>query len=203
MPKSADGQYEMVLENRQVLTMFFVIVVLCGVFFGLGYTVGKNTVGYIPPAQADLVSAAGKKSAIVQAASAESGRQEPSSQAAAPPASELTYDKSLAAKAPSPTLETQPAAPPAAEPRPAAVAAPAPPLAAEGTISLQVAALSKKEDAEALLSLLNKKGFRAYSVTNQADRLFRVQVGPFSTPKDAEEMKLRLEQEGFKAITRK
>lgn len=81
--------------------------------------------------------------------------------------------------------------------RPASAAPP------EGSISLQVAALSKKEDADALLSLLKKKGFSAALVTAQTDRLIRVQVGPFASAKDAEETKGRLEQEGFKPILKK
>ena len=207
MPKAPDGQYELVLENRQVLTIFFAVVVLCGVFFGLGYTVGKNTMGYIPPADGSVMAAAGKKSAIQPVNATETRKEEPAAApAAAPPASDLTYGRSLEQKASSAQLETQPAAGPPAETKPAAgkpggtpAAAPA---AAEGAISLQVAALSKKEDAEALLGLLNKKGFRASIVTGE-DRLYRVQIGPFSKPKDAEETKAQLAQEGFKPITKK
>ena len=43
MKKNPDGQVELVLENRQLLATFFVIVILCGVFFSLGYIVGRNT----------------------------------------------------------------------------------------------------------------------------------------------------------------
>lgn len=200
MPRAPDGEYELVLENRQVLIVFFAAVVLCGVFFGLGYTVGKNTMGYIPPAaEATAVAAAGKKSATQPVGAAEAPKEALASaqpQAAAPPASNLTYDRALEGKNPPAGLQTRPATPPAPEAGPA-------PAASEVTVSLQVAALSKKEDAEALLGLLSKKGFRAYTVTNNADRLFRVQVGPFSSSKDVEEAKARLEQEGFKVITKK
>lgn len=182
MQKGPDGQFELVLENRQVLTIFFAVVVLCGVFFALGFTVGKNTIGYIAPSDPTVVAAAGKKSAITPS---EIQKEEPA--AASAPA--ITYDKSLPqAAASAPKLETAP---------PAAVAADEP------TISLQVAALSKKEDAEALLSLLSRKGFRAYSTSNSADRLVRVQVGPFGHVKDAEDAKTRLEQEGFRPITKR
>ena len=43
MGKNRDGQIELILENRQVLLIFFVIVALCGVFFSLGYLIGRNT----------------------------------------------------------------------------------------------------------------------------------------------------------------
>ncbi len=50
MPKSDEGQYELILENRQVIAIFFVAAALCGVFFALGYMVGKNTGTGFPPA---------------------------------------------------------------------------------------------------------------------------------------------------------
>lgn len=193
MPKASDGQYEVVLENRQVTIIFFAIVVLCGVFFGLGYVVGKNTMGYIPPAQASALEAEGKKSAIGPTAAEEARKQE------APAASDLTYQRTLEEKTPPAALQPQPATAPPTATAPVA-ARPAPP---EGAISLQVAALSKKDDAEALLGLLKKKGFPAAMITAPGDRLFRVQVGPFASAKDAEEMKGRLEQEGFKPIIKK
>lgn len=192
MPKAPDGQYEMVLENRQVLTIFFAVVVLCGVFFGLGYIVGKNTMGYIPPAEAGVV-AAGKKSAIPPVDTAPATQDQ-----AAPATSDLTFHKALEEKGSSAKLEGQPVPAPPAEPKPSAASA-----NGGGTISLQVAALSKKEDADATLSLLQKKGFPATVVTTPADRLFRIQVGPFSSAKEAEEMKARLEQEGFRPYVRK
>lgn len=196
MSKASDGQYEVVLENRQVTIIFFAIVVLCGVFFGLGYVVGKNTMGYIPPAQASALEAEGKKSAIGPSAAEEARKQE------APAASDLTYQRTLEEKTPPAALQSQPAsAPPTATgPVAARPVSAAPP---EGAISLQVAALSKKDDAEALLGLLKKKGFPAAMITAPGDRLFRVQVGPFASAKDAEEMKGRLEQEGFKPIIKK
>jgi cell division protein FtsN len=50
MAKNADGQLELVLENRQLLVTFFVIVALCGVFFSLGYIVGRNTLNSVAKA---------------------------------------------------------------------------------------------------------------------------------------------------------
>lgn len=197
MPKAPDGQYEVVLENRQVTIIFFAVVVLCGVFFGLGYVVGKNTMGYIPPAQAGGMAAEGKRSAI-----GPSTAEEPKAEAApGAPASDLTFHKALEEKASSATLPPQPATAPPASLMPAPKGSGAAP--AEAAISLQVAALSKKEDAEALLSFLKKKGFPAAMITAPGDRLFRVQVGTFAAAKDAEEMKGRLEQEGFKPILKK
>ena len=38
-----DGEHELVLGNKQLLSAFFVVVILLGVFFTMGYFVGKNT----------------------------------------------------------------------------------------------------------------------------------------------------------------
>jgi hypothetical protein len=38
-----DGEYELVLGNRQLLSAFFIIVILFGVFFTMGYVVGRNS----------------------------------------------------------------------------------------------------------------------------------------------------------------
>ncbi len=205
MPRAPDGQYELVLENRQVVTIFFAIVILCGVFFGLGYIVGRNTMGYIPPAEPGL-AAEGKKSAINPG-----GGEAKKEETAGPSASDLTYQKTLEGKTAPAQLETPPAA--AASPGTAASSPPQPapsggampqPTAASGeVISLQVAALSKKEDAEALVGLLKKKGLPATLTTSPSDRLLRVQVGPFGSIKEAEEARSRLEQEGFRPITKK
>ena len=43
MPKNEDGEFELVLGNKQLLSMFFVVVVLLGVFFIMGYIVGRNS----------------------------------------------------------------------------------------------------------------------------------------------------------------
>ena len=39
----ADGEKELVLGNKQLISLFFVIVALCGVFFAGGYMIGRNT----------------------------------------------------------------------------------------------------------------------------------------------------------------
>ncbi len=38
-----DGERELVLGNKQLLSAFFVVVILMCVFFTMGYFVGKNT----------------------------------------------------------------------------------------------------------------------------------------------------------------
>ena len=69
---------------------------------------------------------------------------------------------------------------------------------------VQVAAVSKQDDAEALVDALKKKQYPAFVASNAAtDKLFRIQVGPFSDVKDAEAMRTRLTNDGYNPIVKK
>jgi len=203
MPKAADGQYEMVLENRHVMTLFFVVIVLCGVFFGLGYIVGKNTVatGATAAQQQDATAAKeeGKKNPLASA-----GKKADTA------ASDLTFQKTLEDKGAAPGLEaaqpanrtasgtSAPAAPPA-ETKPAA-----PPVAAQQPAAaaiIQVGALKNRTDADSMASTLKDRGF-APVIEQQPDGLFHVFI-PVSSAGDADAMKARVEKAGFKAFIKK
>ena len=69
---------------------------------------------------------------------------------------------------------------------------------------VQVAAVSKQDDAEALVDALKKKEYPAF-VASQAtsDKLFRVQLGPFAEVKEAEAMRTRLIGDGYSPILKK
>src|SRR5579872_3842346 len=43
LPKNEDGEFELILGNRQLLSVFFIVVILLGVFFTMGYIVGRNS----------------------------------------------------------------------------------------------------------------------------------------------------------------
>src|SRR6476646_2901543 len=40
---SEANEFEMVLGNKQLLSVFFVVVILLGIFFTMGYVVGRNS----------------------------------------------------------------------------------------------------------------------------------------------------------------
>jgi cell division septation protein DedD len=91
-------------------------------------------------------------------------------------------------------------------------AAPAsqPAAAADSTTTLptsgyfvQVAAVTKQEDADALVDALKKKDYPAVATQSPTDKLFRVQVGPYSDVKDAEAMRTRLIGDGYNPIVKK
>src|ERR1700686_3202253 len=69
---------------------------------------------------------------------------------------------------------------------------------------VQVAAVSKQEDGEALVEALKKKDYPAFVASPiPADKLFHVQVGPFPDIKDAEAMRARLIADGYSPILKK
>jgi cell division septation protein DedD len=67
---------------------------------------------------------------------------------------------------------------------------------------VQVAAVSKQEDGEALVDALKKKQYPAFSSPGP-DKLFHVQVGPFAEVKNAEEMRTKLMSDGYNPILKK
>lgn len=69
---------------------------------------------------------------------------------------------------------------------------------------MQVAAVSKQEDADSLVDALKKKQYPAFVAAQvTSDKLFRVQVGPFQDVKDAEAMRARLIGDGYSPIVKK
>ena len=69
---------------------------------------------------------------------------------------------------------------------------------------MQVAAVSKQEDADALVDALKKKQYPAFVAAQGAtDKLFHVQVGPFADIKDAEAMRTKLIGDGYSPILKK
>jgi len=68
---------------------------------------------------------------------------------------------------------------------------------------VQVAAVSKQEDAEALVEALKKKQYPAFALNSSPDKLFHVQVGPYSDIKEAEGMRTKLVSDGYNPILKK
>jgi cell division septation protein DedD len=69
---------------------------------------------------------------------------------------------------------------------------------------VQVAAVSRQEDAESLVEALKKKQYPAFSANNPtADKFYHVQVGPYTELKEAEAMRARLIGDGYNPIVKK
>jgi DedD protein len=68
---------------------------------------------------------------------------------------------------------------------------------------VQVAAVSKQEDAEALVESLKGRQYSAFIASPASDKLFHVQVGPFADVKQAEDTRAKLVSDGYNPILKK
>lgn len=70
----------------------------------------------------------------------------------------------------------------------------------QGTIVVQIAAVSHSEDADVLMNALRRRGYAVTARRNLADNLIHVQVGPFANRNDAVATRNRLLNDGYNAI---
>lgn len=189
---------EITLGTGKLLVLFFGLVGICALFFALGYSLGRKSEPAITTA-----SAAVAPQTVPGTNKASSGS----------PAAPMTFYKAVEQKDANPELtpaadsktETPaPAAAPAlAQTAPGNSSDPATTLPTSGYL-VQVAAVSKQEDADSLVDALKKKQYPAFVADPvPTDKLFRVQVGPFSEAKDAEAMRARLIADGYSPILKK
>jgi DedD protein len=189
---AAAQDVEISLGTGRLLGLFFALVVVCGIFFGLGYTVGRNA-GPATPAEAAAPAA------TTTAAKPKAAAGAPAEIANTTPANDLTFYKAVEQKDANPQLT------PSSNPPPATASnATAPETPRSSAYVVQIAAVSKKEDAEALVGVLRKKNYPVFLAGNgPSDSLFHVQVGPFNDLKDAEAMRGRLAGDGYSPIVKK
>ena len=179
---------EITLGTGKLLGIFFALTILCAVFFTMGYLLGKSTANGSHTVIAGVApsggNSTGKPSAVNKAPDA-------------PPA-EPSPAASAQQSAASNSGTTSPAAT-QASPAPASAEIKSSP---GGSYTVQVAAVSKQEDADILATALRKKQYPVFIASSVSDALFHVQVGPFSTQQDADTMKNRLSADGYNAIVK-
>ncbi|HET9308149.1 MAG TPA: SPOR domain-containing protein [Candidatus Sulfotelmatobacter sp.] len=192
---------EITLGTGKLLVLFFGLVGVCALFFGLGYSLGRKS-------EPTIASAS---TAAVPQASSNTSKGSGGSTGSAPP---MTFYKAVEQKEATPELTPPADAKTDATAAPATYAssaqAPASNAADPSTTVpsagyfVQVAAVSKQEDADALVDALKKKDYPAFVASAAAtDKLFRVQLGPFSDVKDAEAMRTKLVGDGYSPILKK
>ncbi len=190
-----EGEKELVLGNKQLISLFFVIVALCGVFFALGYTMGRPSskqLAAIPDTNAASTSGGNvSPSAPVQDASQSEPPRETAPADVQPTSVQPTP---VEAQPEPPSTHTQAArdVPPAASPTPEAASA----GREEGTTYLQVTALGRS-DAANLVKTLKEQNFPALLAESSKPDLFRVLVGPYHQTADVADAKARLKALGF------
>jgi DedD protein len=200
------GGGERVLESRHLVGLFLGVVLLCGVFFTLGYVMGRNQFGGSVHAESTTKNTASSS---------------PKSKPADAPAATTDwdfYDKNKDTthlEPPASAVKSPPVS--SASPKPAAPTPSAakpysndarnlrlqPQATPKSGIVLQIAATRSQADALEMAEAVQQKKFPCFIVTPSSDNLYRVQVGPYQDIASAEAAKRSLEQLGFKNIFRR
>jgi len=204
------GAGDRILESRHLVGLFLGVVLLCGVFFTLGYVMGRTQyagavhasdapTGTLPSRSPAPKEKAADAPATPPAAEwdfyskKDNNHLEPAAKVSAPPAQSASANGSAASM---PTAQpTEPASKPPARFQP--------PRLLKGSIVLQIAALNHETDALAMADALQQKKFPSFVVAPTADNFYRVQIGPYSNEQAAEAAKSALDRAGFKAIIKR
>jgi len=194
---------EIVLGTGKLLAIFFALVAICGTFFGLGYALGRNSGPMaLQNGTAAAVNPSGTKTGagvtvssprvVVTTPDVNQGSQVDQTP---PQQSPATNEGNSANAQPAPFSTTASTnSPTPSDPGPAP----------GGNITVQVAAVTKQEDADVLVAALRKKNYPVFVAPGTSvDNLYHVQVGPFAEMKDAEAIKSKLAGDGYNAIVKK
>ena|ERR1700733_10711665 len=213
---------EITLSTASLLGIFFGLVLVCGVFFGFGYSMGRGTgaaQATLAPrsstgntGEADEAAAVGNPPAPPPAPQVAAKQQDDSeatakaTPAASPKVAETPKEDVgqtvkaaalVAAETPAQLVTSKPAA---------GKIAPAyqPPMdaspTATGQAMVQIAAVSRPQDADVLVAALRQRGYGVVVRSEPQDHLLHVQVGPFANRMQAAEIKQKLLSDGYNAI---
>jgi len=192
---------ELTLNFTTLVGIFFAMVLLCGLFFGLGFAAGR----YGPN---DSATAGQQGKAAGQPTALEAGSR-PKPSAAPQNPSEPQRTSAVVSLTPSAGSDANPenAYPNAGQPsvKPALPPQANPPQSAPSggpalPCMVQIAAVSHQEDADVLVSALPKRGYAVTVRRQPADSYLHVQIGPFPNRNDAEAMRQKLLNDGYNAI---
>jgi hypothetical protein len=203
MARNDEGEFELVLGNRQLLSGFFIVVILFGVFFTMGYIVGRHSA---PP------------SSNIVASNQDPIPPRTVSPGSPPPGqAEVVVSEPKAAEAPPPAppdvVSTRPATAPPEAPRPAEsrpepeATRPEPRRTGSDYAEppagsyLQVAA-PKRTAAQGVVESLKNKGIKAVLAPGPNEDTVRVLVGPLDSS-SVGKMRVDLEGAGFKPFAKK
>jgi len=188
MKNNETGEFELVLGNRHLLSGFFIVALLFGVAFAMGYVVGRSST---PSSKMQAETAA--------ATASQESRPQPAPAPAAP-APQPSEPANADAQQPASDVPAQPLTQPAKD-GPAATPAPETPAPAapaeDGGAYWQVSAVSENT-AEIFAKALRDKGFPV-SLSPGPKNLTRVLVGPYPEVQLGR-AKSELENAGFHPI---
>ncbi len=193
---------EISLGATTILGIFFALALLCAVFFGFGYSLGRrSSLPVATPAEVTAGSQNGASkpapgSLAAQTIKLSAGATESAIAPVDPPSTAAVDAQPSTISAPPKAVVTP--RPTVAEPvsltvtKPVVAAAPPP-----GSPVVQVAAMSHQEDADVVAVDLKRRGYTVAIRREPQDKLFHVQIGPFNTKKEADAMRQHLQTDGY------
>jgi cell division septation protein DedD len=208
MRNNETGEFELLVGNRQLLSGFFIVVLLFAVAFSMGYIVGRNS-SPSTKMQAETGSSTGTASQTPE------NRPQPVSQPAAAggapdatPSGGVPPGPGTPANAPPADTAPQPSTQPerggqSTAPAPAASApTAAPPVEAAPGSYWQILATASQTSAEAMRQTMKDKGFPV-SLQPGPNNLIRVLIGPYSDKQSLGRAKTELENAGVHPVLMK
>jgi len=203
MKNKETGEFELVVGDKQLLSGFFVGVVLLAVVFVLGYVLGRSSPKSASVAADTTAAAPVTPVERPQASTPQTpASSEPPASTPAPAATDTAQTAPAQPVEPPPQPTTKPArdatAPAAPAPAPASAATP-PPDPSKASY-WQVSAGSKSS-ADAFLQTLKDKGFPVI-IHPGPNNLTAVWVGPYYDKESLAKAKKQLEEAGFPTYKR-
>jgi DedD protein len=205
-----------VLEGRHVIGLFMLMLLFSGVFFTLGYVMGRNQYDGQVRAATNLRglpdSTVLPKPEVTPKPSTRKSAPAPQADAVGSTNSDWEFyhagdsnktdDHLKPAINPSQVSAAGKSGSSTKQVNAASKTGVAPALNAGGGTSLQVAALTKESDAMALANTLRKKSFPTFVQSPQGDKYYHVLVGPYADQKAVDNARKGLEVAGFRAIVK-
>jgi len=181
---------EVTLGPKLLLGIFAGLVVLCALFYSLGYAVGHHA----PQASAAATPVAEKPKEVTQ----DNSKPKPSATSQGKAAKMVaSYADTQAASSTVQAAEKD--VRPALGPTRSANL-PSHPEAKSSALMVQIAAVSHQEDAEVLQGALRKRGYQVTAGRDAEDNLIHVRIGPFSSREEAGKWRQKLLNDGYNAI---
>jgi DedD protein len=210
--ESGEQDREISLSTTTILGIFFALALLCAVFFGFGYSMGRKSAQPVSGGSSEVTTRSENSTSKpapgspANPSTSSAGRQSAGeTQSAIMPLESPNAAGEDSPQTPNPIKAVIPSprsvVPAAVTPRPASKTASIVPVAAAlpspGSSLVQVAAMSHQEDADVVAVDLKRRGYTVAIRREPQDKLFHVQIGPFASKKEADAMRQRLQTDGY------
>jgi DedD protein len=184
---------EISLGTPTILGIFFALALVCAMFFGFGYSLGRKSTQNAAVSISTTPTAASLSAKPTAGSLA--GQPRPAIAETQPEPVVVPISASKNGVTPADAMIVGDKLPAGSQP-------PVPAISPAGTFMVQIAAVSSQDIADIELAALKKYGYEVVARHESQDQLLHIQIGPFSTRKDAEAMRANVQAHGFNAIVK-